>query len=152
MLVKIHIENKSKGVSLNQTLHCEDTYLTLGREKCDVIIDDSSCSRTHAILANFCDVGLIVQDLGSTNGTLVNGKAIEKINLKSGDVIQIGLTTVTILSALSKGDMQRMSRKVAKREEEESFASRGVMIGWPYAMNALPRRKQEELKSLKLGH
>ncbi|HEX4420298.1 MAG TPA: AgmX/PglI C-terminal domain-containing protein [Kofleriaceae bacterium] len=72
----------------------EDT-LTLGVIKIGKVpsahlrIDDDSVSRMHAVLeVNPHDVSLI--DLGSTRGTFVNGKKINKAKLQSGDVIQLG--------------------------------------------------------------
>jgi hypothetical protein len=52
-------------------------------------IDDESVSRMHAVVeVTHQDVSLI--DLGSTRGTFVNGKKINKARLQSGDVMLIG--------------------------------------------------------------
>jgi pSer/pThr/pTyr-binding forkhead associated (FHA) protein len=55
----------------------------------DVIIRDASLSRRHA---RFQVVGadVMVEDLGSTNGTLVNGRRVSRQALADGDVIRIG--------------------------------------------------------------
>jgi len=55
--------------------------------ECDISILEPSLSRKHAEL--YIDNGdLIVEDLGSANGTYVNAKKIEKQSLKDGDILQ----------------------------------------------------------------
>jgi len=54
---------------------------------CDISILEPSLSRKHAQLS--IDNGeLIIEDLGSANGTYVNAKRIEKQSLKDGDILQ----------------------------------------------------------------
>ena len=63
---------------------------TLGRRPYnDIVIDNLAISGEHAVLQlNGSEVSL--EDLNSTNGTYVNGKAIKKQMLQNGDVIEIG--------------------------------------------------------------
>jgi diguanylate cyclase (GGDEF)-like protein len=63
---------------------------TIGRATgCEIQLPDISVSRTHArIVAD--DEGFVVEDLGSTNGTFVNGEAVKRQSLHSGDKIRIG--------------------------------------------------------------
>lgn len=63
---------------------------TLGRRPYnDIVIDNLAVSGEHAVLQmNGNDVFL--EDLNSTNGTYVNGKAIKKQQLRNKDVIEIG--------------------------------------------------------------
>jgi hypothetical protein len=64
----------------------------LGRAKeCDIVVDDPSVSRRHAEVRPAPE-GHWVIDLGSTNGTEVNGRRVEKAKLETGDVITIGQT------------------------------------------------------------
>lgn len=58
---------------------------------CDVILDDSNLSRRHAEIS-FKAGEYVVADLGSTNGTKVNGTRIDRpCILHPGDVITVGL-------------------------------------------------------------
>lgn len=54
-----------------------------------LLLDDITVSRHHAVFV--CQQGrLWVEDLGSTNGTYVNGKRVERAELASGDEVIIG--------------------------------------------------------------
>src|SRR5262245_21375540 len=56
------------------------TPVTLGREDVDVLMDAPMVSRRHAVVRPV-DGGLEIDDLGSTNGTWVNGERIEGATL-----------------------------------------------------------------------
>ena len=56
---------------------------------CDVVINDTSVSRRHAQLA-VANGSCVVTDLGSRNGTYVNGEQIEKAELRDGDRLVLG--------------------------------------------------------------
>ncbi|MGE0173549.1 MAG: FHA domain-containing protein [Oligoflexales bacterium] len=64
----------------------------LGREKADIIIDDSEISSTHCQIQNISDT-YHVFDMNSSNGTFVNNQRIVKAKLSHGDVITIGRTS-----------------------------------------------------------
>ncbi len=68
-----------------------DAVTTLGRDLgCGVVLEDPFASSRHAILT-FRGRGWYVEDLSSTNGTLVNGVTVAGgISLGFGDEIQIG--------------------------------------------------------------
>ena len=60
-----------------------------------VLAGDDSVSRRHAeiaVRAGQCRV----RDLGSCNGTLVNGKPVEQARLRRGDVITLGETEIRV--------------------------------------------------------
>ncbi len=66
--------------------------LSIGREpQCDVVIPDRQVSRFHARLRDTPE-GVLLEDLGSKNGTYCNGKMLSAPQtLKDGDVLQIAL-------------------------------------------------------------
>ena len=67
--------------------------LMIGREsKNDIVVSDINASRTHAELACDPQGTWVITDLGSTNGTLVNGFEIASQPLQEGDRITIGTT------------------------------------------------------------
>ncbi|MGI8312681.1 FHA domain-containing protein [Saccharopolyspora hattusasensis] len=62
----------------------------LGRDhSCDLVLDDPTVSRFHAevLLINDC---YVVTDVGSLNGTYVNGRLIDRAELVDGDAVWIG--------------------------------------------------------------
>lgn len=70
--------------------------LVVGREGEGVKIDDSELSRRHAVLRTR-DGGLEIDDLGSLNGTFVNGSRIDgPTPLVAGDVVKVGTTSFEI--------------------------------------------------------
>ncbi len=78
--------------------HPLDDQLTLGREegRADLALDDPGVSRLHARFA--LDRGaVVVEDLGSSNGTFVNGERISgTVELAAGDEVQLGATVLSI--------------------------------------------------------
>lgn len=65
---------------------------TIGRTPgCEIVIDDPAASRQHVRISRRDD-GYVVSDLGSTNGTLVNGDPVTERLLVDGDRITIGST------------------------------------------------------------
>ena len=64
---------------------------TVGRAaRADFIVDASLVSRLHCRLTVRPDGTLEIQDLESTNGTYVNGRKVDRADLKDGDEIGIG--------------------------------------------------------------
>jgi serine protease Do len=62
--------------------------------------DDPEISRNHARVSRLLDGRLVVEDLGSTNGTLVNEERIsEPRTLSPGDTIKVGTTTLQLLDS-----------------------------------------------------
>jgi class 3 adenylate cyclase len=74
--------------------------LTLGRgDDAGLRIDDPEISRAHAVIGVTPD-GLEIRDLGSLNGTAVNGERINSPTLLvRGDVVKLGATRIEVISA-----------------------------------------------------
>ena len=65
-------------------------WLVVGRGRgADLVLAEATISRAHAAIG-FDAGAYFVQDLGSTNGTLVNGSKVERRGLESGDEIRMG--------------------------------------------------------------
>jgi hypothetical protein len=80
-------------------LSIEVEPITIGRlPECDVMIDDANVSRRHAEIRRAGDAFTLI-DLGSTNGTRVNGIPVRDHRLNSGDVVTIGMTSIRFESA-----------------------------------------------------
>jgi hypothetical protein len=74
--------------------------VVLGRSsQCDVRVADVNVSRRHSELLQE-GAAYWIADLGSTNGTDVNGKQVEKARLRNGDRITLGSTEILFERAL----------------------------------------------------
>ena len=79
--------------------------LVIGRRKADLALDDSQVSRRHAVVRPI-EGGMEIEDLGSANGTTVNGEAIKTAQrLRNGDVVQIGRVRLTAQVPASHRDI-----------------------------------------------
>ena len=68
--------------------------LTIGRlSECDIVINDTGASRRHAQIRTIDGVSTLT-DLGSTNGTKVNGREVQSTALSDGDRITVGATQI----------------------------------------------------------
>jgi len=73
-----------------------EVHASIGRnEDSDIFLVDPSVSRNHATIDVQTD-GAVVKDLGSTNGTFVNGERIESHRVVSGDVLTFGNTQMRL--------------------------------------------------------
>ncbi len=71
-----------------------EAIVSIGRlEDCTLMLEDRNVSRNHAEIHPH-GTGFKLVDLGSTNGSLVNGERISERHLRDGDVIQFGAITM----------------------------------------------------------
>lgn len=74
----------------------DDDSLTIGRSRDNsIVLDDMLVSRRHVVITAD-DEGLLLRDVGSRNGTFVNGRRVEQIHLQEGDRIGIGASTFEV--------------------------------------------------------
>ncbi len=90
------------GPTPGATYSLEGDQLVIGRDSSsNIAINDAEVSRKHARL-NFQGGKYVIEDLGSTNGTFVNGQRLSAAAvLKSGDVVSLGEQIVLLYEALS---------------------------------------------------
>jgi transcriptional regulator with GAF, ATPase, and Fis domain len=101
------------------------TSLVVGRSvQADVRIADPRVSRRHAKLVR-SKKGWTVEDLGSQNGVLVNGRRIEgAAPLKSGDILQLG--GMRLEFSLDDAVEEKPTRRAATEEGSVTQAIRGL--------------------------
>ncbi|HZN41906.1 MAG TPA: FHA domain-containing protein [Planctomycetota bacterium] len=77
--------------------------ITVGRVAgCDIVINDAKASRRHARFV--VESGVVeIEDLGSSNGTLLNSKPVTRRLLRDGDQVQIGMTILTFREGAPPG-------------------------------------------------
>jgi hypothetical protein len=88
------------GPAKGQRLAVGPQGLTVGRQAGnDLAVEDTEASRRHARF-DLRDGALVVTDLGSANGTTVNGQPIAgEHRLAPGDVVQIGGSAIRVVGA-----------------------------------------------------
>jgi pSer/pThr/pTyr-binding forkhead associated (FHA) protein len=73
---------------------------TLGRTaRADFIVRAPLVSRLHCRLTADASNQLVVEDLGSQNGTRVNGRKVDRATLKAGDRLTVGRVEFTVAQA-----------------------------------------------------
>ncbi len=87
----------SSGPNAGESFILTDNGATIGRQDGNtIVLDDSRLSRQHARI-DLGPGGLTLTDLGSANGTLVNGQRVSGTRiLQRGDQIQLGETTLIL--------------------------------------------------------
>ncbi|HME01758.1 MAG TPA: FHA domain-containing protein [Solirubrobacteraceae bacterium] len=87
-----------------------DRSLVIGRFGADVVIDDPELSRHHVEIRLDGD-GLVVEDLGSTNGTFVDARPIDApTHIGPGERMKLG-STVLEVEAVAETGATRLSRR-----------------------------------------
>ena len=92
------IVNVDKGTKQLRGLHVDILGpVVVGRSpSSDIVVDEPFVSATHARFS-LQGPALVLEDLGSTNGTMVNGHLIgQPVTLRDGDEVQIGDTVMRV--------------------------------------------------------
>ncbi|WP_043428882.1 FHA domain-containing protein, partial [Cystobacter fuscus] len=86
-----------KGDTLVTSKDFERDIIKIGRlASAHLCLDDEKVSRIHAVIEVASDGGLSIIDMGSVEGTYVNGKRGNKVPLSFGDEIKVGGTTLRL--------------------------------------------------------
>lgn len=103
------VAGKPLGLPANQSFHLlvvdgdrpgerfsiSKPEVTIGRKGADILLSDPESSRRHCALSVYGDA-VLLQDLDSANGTLVNDRVVKACLLKNGDLLQIGGTILKL--------------------------------------------------------
>jgi pSer/pThr/pTyr-binding forkhead associated (FHA) protein len=109
---------------------------TIGRKPHnDIQIDNLAVSGEHAVIVTILEDSFL-EDLGSTNGTVVNGQPIKKHFLQNNDIIELGKYKLKYVSEASAGQAQ--AADFEKTMILRPGASKGVAAGAAQAVPAAP--------------
>lgn len=92
------------GSCMGELHNLEQDETLLGRgPECDVVIRDDGISRQHCLFRRLGDE-VVIEDLGSTNGTWVNRERASSRVLKPGDRVRLGVNTLVRYVVQSEAD------------------------------------------------
>ena len=81
---------RPKGTNVRSGFPLNKDHMIIGREvKCAIMLNDNSVSRQHSSITRLAE-GYLLRDLGSSNGTYVNGQRVQEYLLCDGDRVSIG--------------------------------------------------------------
>lgn len=79
-----------KGPEVGECFSLDRVRVTIGRDPgSDIFLNDVTVSRAHAVV-EVVGREVSISDVGSLNGTYVNGVCVDKAILREGDVVQVG--------------------------------------------------------------
>ncbi|MCK9874927.1 DUF3662 domain-containing protein [Frankia sp. Ag45/Mut15] len=89
------ITTKAPGGSGEREYPLDAETTVIGRSvECDIRLNDTGVSRRHGEIRRLPDGQFLYVDAGSTNGSLVNGRAARQVKLVNGDRIELGTATI----------------------------------------------------------
>ncbi len=89
-----------RGPNAGSTFLLTDVVTSVGRNTdSGVFLDDITVSRSHAVFERRDGQEWFVRDVGSLNGTYVNGEQVDETKLASGDEVQVGRFKLVFFSA-----------------------------------------------------
>ena len=99
----------------------KDLSIVGRKEGCDVRVDHKSVSKQHCVIVR-TDGLLLIRDLGSTNGTRVNGRRIRRAALLPND--QVSFASIRFKVQLGPGQAEAAAGDHTVRMESEDVAAR----------------------------
>lgn len=118
-MAKLTMSTEGKVV---KEIPIDQACLTFGRKKDnDIEIDSMSVSSHHAKLVMIDDQAF-VQDLGSTNGTYVNGEKISQAAMDDGDVVTMGTYSLKYAAEAEKASPKKLNGSSVESMSDQTQA------------------------------
>lgn len=141
------------GPQMGAVLGIRENEVLLGRgADATFSVDEPSVSRRHARLALTETGEYRIEDLGSTNGTYVDGRAIHQTVLHTGDRVQLGRVCAFRFAIVDEGEesLQRRLYEASTRDALTGVANRRCLVEGLVVELAYARRKKRPLSLLLL--
>jgi len=121
--------------------------VVMGRSRsCDLRLGGSDASRRHAEITGGSQ-GFTIFDLGSTNGTYVNGERVQEHPLQPGDRVEIGSSTITFCQV--GGGLEEME---LERDTEQTVMVERPAAGQTFEGDLAEIPSFAVLQILEMGH
>ncbi len=99
----------------------QEKQIVIGRSgELDVVLAEDMVSRKHAKISTQGGK-IVIEDLGSTNGTFVNGEKIKHARLKEGDRILIGTSILRLVPHVN--NLQEVDEREVRQKLEQAAAA-----------------------------
>jgi hypothetical protein len=106
-----------------------DKQILIGRSSdLDMVLVEDMVSRKHARIAMQGDQ-IWIEDLGSTNGTFVNGEKIKRARLKEGDRVLIGTSILKLIAGDAPRDGMDAKRELENVAQQRRTSQQRTMSG-----------------------
>lgn len=132
------IQGKDKGTCFSIL----GDLIFIGREGCQIVLDDTNISRKHAELGWKGD-HFVVRDLGSSNGIVHNGEKLAQARLRPGDIVMIGLTVMEVYPA---GQTKRNDRPSLPGGHRKLLPGASAEVARPKAAEKPAELSTDEIK------
>lgn len=98
-----------EGISQTHTVS-EGVWVLGRRPECNIVLNEVTVSGRHAQIKG-CGDHVLVTDLGSTNGTWLNGKKIEHARVNPGDELRLGHQVLQLMLAQNRPEKEKSSAR-----------------------------------------
>lgn len=118
----------------------------IGREECQIVLNDTNISRKHAELSWKGD-HYVLRDLGSANGIVYNGNKTPEMKLNPGDILLMGLTVIEVYPSgqTRKNDKPMLSSPIKRLTTASEPATAPAQLSTKEAQEA---KKKVERKRM----
>ena len=110
------------GVVIREVQVTKDRTSVGRRPYNDLVIDNLAVSGEHAVLL-MSGNEVYLEDLNSTNGTFINGRAVKKQALRDNDMVEIGKYKIKYVTEASQADDDRTLVAPSGSSEQKSVAA-----------------------------
>jgi pSer/pThr/pTyr-binding forkhead associated (FHA) protein len=121
------------GSEAGKVFHFAQNEIRIGRESGDLSLIDPDVSKEHAQIEIYGKDQVYIKDLGSLNGSYVNSRKMDRMQLKDGDKLQFGGTSIKVsfgkVREQIKGGKQEGQDLVPKKTTSQTFVSLKVVSG-----------------------
>ena len=127
--------NVQVGSAKGRSVAVTGSRFLIGRDQsCQLRLGSPMVSKLHAAIERRDEGGIFLLDLGSTNGTLINGRLLRSkdAQLNEGDRIQIGPIVATLTVGPPRAETGRVDEMVA------GWLNRDGSAGWSYSDDSQP--------------
>jgi hypothetical protein len=138
-MIDVRMLRVKEGLQRGTIYPVHEGTVSIGRDSCnEIVIADVLVSRRHARISRTGE-DLVIEDLGSVNGTRVNDRAMTRQILKPGDEISLGATVLQLMPrSFSAGMGERrdtLFRGARLVSDEETFSEATVRLTIPSNAN-----------------